>query len=90
MKWWEIILDHILRGDMCVPLVPEVAVPALHVVSGKVLTSCHDALVFWVETALKTIDQSMDVAGKMKWIFSGSFLSSSPSRIFEGVLRCKL
>ena len=58
---------------MGVELIPEIAVPAFHVVSDEVLTSGYDALVLRVEATLQAEDQRMDVAAQMEWIFSWSF-----------------
>lgn len=45
----------------------------------------RDEVLGWVEAALYTEDEVVDVLGCVIWILSGRFLTTTPSRIFERI-----
>lgn len=45
------------------------------------LAGGYHALIFGIQTALKTIDKVVDVRGKMERVLSGGFLTSAPTRV---------
>lgn len=81
----HIVLHEVPGANLGIELVTVVTVPRLEVVSGKVLAGGAHTLDLGVLSTLKTVDEGLHVAAQVEGVFTGGLLSTSPSRVSEGV-----
>lgn len=57
LEWLQVVFNKILLGYLGIKLVPEVAVPALNIISGVMFASSYNPFVLVCRIALKAKNQ---------------------------------